>query len=213
MPIRPAEKPAGRKEEPASCSEASAPRNTEAVPRSSADTLSRSTNEASVSSRTIGTSISVPLVPEVEPHTAAEVNETRVFTAPVPGSLSGLNAATVTADQVSSSVPSQPLATNSSRSPALVPVTFPASSTEAGPASVTDPLDVTLNAGSGARVATTSEGPGKLTPTASKVWAGTPELAVLDSCMPAGITSGSAGRVVVRMTPTWPVAASPGTGT
>jgi hypothetical protein len=91
MPIRPAEKPAGRKEEPGSRSVDWAPRNAEeAVPRSSADLVARSNKEDRFSSRTIGTSIGAVLVAEVEPHTPVEVNETRVFTAPVPGSVSGL---------------------------------------------------------------------------------------------------------------------------
>src|SRR5579883_1606455 len=171
------------------------------------DEVARSTDNPA-SAMVIGRSIRVRGA-GVVPHTAAEVNATRVLTAPVPGSVSGATEATVTSDQLSSA-PAQPRVTRSNWSPALAPVTFPASSTEAGPASVTDPLERTGSVGSGSRVASTSEGPGKLAAAAtSKVCAGTPGVAVLDSGMPAGITSGSAGRVVVRIAPTCPVAASP----
>jgi hypothetical protein len=135
------------------------------------------------------------------------VNVTLVFTVPVPGSGWGSTLRTVTNDQLSSP-PLQVVVTSTRRSPGFTPVTFPARRTEAGLLEL-----VTGSAGLGGNVAATSDGPGKLLALdTSNVWAGTPGVAVLAICMPAGMTRGSDGRVVVRIAATCPVAARPGAG-
>ena len=139
------------------------------------------------------------------------VNATWVLTAPVPGSVAGVTAVTVTSDQLS--LPSRPanaLSTSTSRSPAVTPLTLPASRTDR-----TDGVPSTgcPNAVCGLGVTGTFDAPVKVAvESTSKVCDGTPGEAVLDRLMPAGMTSGSPGCPAALRAARLPVAAIPGAG-
>ena len=131
---------------------------------------------------------------------------TSVLRAPVAGSLAGAIALTVTAHQ-SSPAPAKFLATRRSSSPTLMPPIGPASST------FTVLSGATRRAVSGGSPTGRVEAPVNVaSASTSNVCDATPGVAVLESSIPAGITSGCVASPGVRTTATWPLAAIPGAG-
>ena len=126
--------------------------------------------------------------------------------APVPGSGAGVRLVTVTSDQLSS-WPAKSPSTSTSWSPALIPLTGPASRTPLGA-----PF-VSWSVVSGASVTGMLDGPVKLAAVStSKVCDATSGVATLDRRMPTGMTSGSVVLPGVRSAATYPVAAIAGAG-